>query len=240
MHIRTKDHRHRDVLAVYCLGVPVTPLPQHPLDHLKHSRIFAIIFIEALSDLCHHIQCGLQAHHCNTQVCACTASSIQASIQRSIQRKCVFALPAPFKCIALFSWRVSARISQTKLDSHSFADRESVAGCGLHVDCCLGSFVMPFLNQAGYPTRPFDFSLKGLSFPTHIEESRFFDWKISNRRFCLAGVTSISCDTHKFGYAPKGSSIVMYKNSDLRHVSFHWSSSMLIYLLIRDFLSFTF
>ena len=44
---------------------------------------------------------------------------------------------------------------------------------GLHVDCCLGSFIMPFLKEAGFPVRPFDFSVEG--------------------------VTSISCDTHKVG-----------------------------------------
>jgi len=27
-------------------------------------------------------------------------------------------------------------------------------GCGLHVDCCLGSFVLPFLAEAGYPPPP--------------------------------------------------------------------------------------
>lgn len=42
---------------------------------------------------------------------------------------------------------------------------------GLHVDCCLGSFIMPFLEKAGYPVELFDFR--------------------------LGGVTSISCDTHK-------------------------------------------
>ncbi|KAI7878282.1 sphingosine-1-phosphate lyase [Lichtheimia hyalospora FSU 10163] len=61
---------------------------------------------------------------------------------------------------------------------------------GLHVDCCLGSFVMPFLEKAGLPTVPFDFRVDG--------------------------VTSISCDTHKYGFAPKGSSIVMYRNKKIR------------------------
>lgn len=42
---------------------------------------------------------------------------------------------------------------------------------GLHVDCCLGSFIMPFLEKAGFHTEPFDFR--------------------------VPGVTSISCDTHK-------------------------------------------
>lgn len=41
----------------------------------------------------------------------------------------------------------------------------------LHVDCCLGSFIVPFLEKAGYSVGEFDFRLKG--------------------------VTSISCDTHK-------------------------------------------
>lgn len=63
---------------------------------------------------------------------------------------------------------------------------------GLHVDCCLGSFIVPFLSLAGYGegVRPFDFS--------------------------VPGVTAISCDTHKFGFAPKGSSVVMYRARDLR------------------------
>lgn len=49
---------------------------------------------------------------------------------------------------------------------------------GLHVDCCLGSFIVPFLEKAGFPTRPFDFR--------------------------VPGVTAISCDTHKVGprYGP--------------------------------------
>jgi sphinganine-1-phosphate aldolase len=60
----------------------------------------------------------------------------------------------------------------------------------LHVDCCLGSFIVPLLSKAGFPTEPFDFQLKG--------------------------VTSISCDTHKYGFAPKGSSTVLYRTEALR------------------------
>ncbi|KAJ1656417.1 Dihydrosphingosine phosphate lyase [Dispira simplex] len=62
---------------------------------------------------------------------------------------------------------------------------------GLHVDCCLGGFLVPFMEQAGYPLPLFDFR--------------------------LPGVTSISCDTHKYGFAPKGSSVVMYRNKALQH-----------------------
>ncbi|KAF2497786.1 sphingosine-1-phosphate lyase-like protein [Lophium mytilinum] len=60
----------------------------------------------------------------------------------------------------------------------------------LHVDCCLGSFLIPLLAKAGFETEPFDFRLKG--------------------------VTSISCDTHKYGFAPKGNSTVLYRTDALR------------------------
>ncbi len=35
--------------------------------------------------------------------------------------------------------------------------------------------------------------------------------KIPEFDFKVDGVTSISCDHHKYGFAPKGSSIIMYK-----------------------------
>ncbi|CAI6339154.1 unnamed protein product [Periconia digitata] len=60
----------------------------------------------------------------------------------------------------------------------------------LHVDCCLGSFIMPMLSAAGFDSEPFDFALKG--------------------------VTSISVDTHKYGFAPKGNSTVLYRSDEYR------------------------
>lgn len=39
--------------------------------------------------------------------------------------------------------------------------------------------------------------------------------------FRLPGVTSISCDTHKYGFAPKGSSVIMYSNKELCHYQYH-------------------
>ncbi|MCJ1253406.1 hypothetical protein MMC24_001217 [Lignoscripta atroalba] len=74
----------------------------------------------------------------------------------------------------------------------------------LHVDCCLGSFLVPFLARVGFETEPFDFRLKG--------------------------VTSISCDTHKYGFAPKGNSTVLYRNTQLRtyqyFISPDWSGGV--------------
>ncbi|CUG93528.1 sphingosine phosphate lyase-like, putative [Bodo saltans] len=67
-------------------------------------------------------------------------------------------------------------------------------GIGLHVDCCLGSFIMPFLEKAGFPGHVVDFRLRG--------------------------VTTISCDTHKYGFSPKGTSVVMYGSRQLREFQF--------------------
>jgi len=65
----------------------------------------------------------------------------------------------------------------------------------LHVDCCLGSFVIAFLKRAG--------------FPEPYEEEGGFDFR-------QPGVTSISVDTHKYGFAPKGNSVLLYKNRTYR------------------------
>lgn len=61
----------------------------------------------------------------------------------------------------------------------------------VHVDSCLGGFLTCFMEDAGYPIPPCDFR--------------------------LPGVTSISADTHKYGYTPKGSSLVLYRHPKYRH-----------------------
>ncbi|MEI2702315.1 MAG: aminotransferase class V-fold PLP-dependent enzyme [Baekduia sp.] len=63
-------------------------------------------------------------------------------------------------------------------------------GIGLHVDACLGGFVLPWAEKLGYPVPPFDFRLDG--------------------------VTSMSADTHKYGYAAKGTSVLLYRGESLR------------------------
>lgn len=67
--------------------------------------------------------------------------------------------------------------------------RLSPVQCGLHVDCCLGGFVLPFAKSLGYPVPPFDFGVEG--------------------------VTSISADTHKYGYAPKGTSVALFRSKEV-------------------------
>ena len=68
-------------------------------------------------------------------------------------------------------------------------------GVGLHVDCCLGGFFLPFARKLKHPSIPvFDFS--------------------------LPGVTSMSVDTHKYGYALKGTSVVLYRTTELRQAQY--------------------
>jgi glutamate/tyrosine decarboxylase-like PLP-dependent enzyme len=73
-------------------------------------------------------------------------------------------------------------------------------GIGLHVDGCLGGFILPWGEQLGYDIPVFDFR--------------------------LPGVTTISADTHKYGYAPKGTSVLACRDRSLRdYASFtqaHW------------------
>ncbi|KMU77323.1 sphingosine-1-phosphate lyase 1 [Coccidioides immitis RMSCC 3703] len=79
----------------------------------------------------------------------------------------------------------------------------------LHVDCCLGSFVIAFLKKSG--------------FPSPYEEQGGFDFR-------LPGVTSISVDTHKYGFAPKGNSVVLYRDRVLRSYQYfilpEWSGGV--------------
>lgn len=61
---------------------------------------------------------------------------------------------------------------------------------GMHVDGCLGGFIFPWIERLGYNIPPFDFR--------------------------LPGVTSMSADTHKYGFALKGTSVVLYRRNIFR------------------------
>jgi glutamate/tyrosine decarboxylase-like PLP-dependent enzyme len=60
----------------------------------------------------------------------------------------------------------------------------------LHVDACVGGFMLPFVRKLGYPVPEFDFR--------------------------LPGVTSISADLHKYAYAAKPASVILYRTRELR------------------------
>jgi sphinganine-1-phosphate aldolase len=64
------------------------------------------------------------------------------------------------------------------------------AGASFHTDACMGGFVLPFMEMLGYEVPPWDFRVEG--------------------------VTTISADIHKLGYAPKGASVVIHRTKELR------------------------
>ena len=69
-----------------------------------------------------------------------------------------------------------------------------------HTDSCVGGFMLPFVRKLGYSVPDFDFN--------------------------VPGVTSMSADLHKFGYAAKPASVVLYRTPELRRhqmfVSIDW------------------
>lgn len=69
-------------------------------------------------------------------------------------------------------------------------------GVGLHVDSCLGGFILPFGEELGVGIPRFDFR--------------------------VPGVTSISADTHKYGYALKGTSTLLFRDRALRNASYFY------------------
>lgn len=73
-----------------------------------------------------------------------------------------------------------------------------------HVDACLGGFLLPFARRLGHPLPDFDFA--------------------------VPGVTSLSADLHKYGYAAKGASVVLYRTPELRRHQFFtfagWSGGL--------------
>ncbi|KAL4241054.1 Sphingosine-1-phosphate lyase 1 [Mactra antiquata] len=82
----------------------------------------------------------------------------------------------------------------------SIDDLESIAALGrrynipVHTDCCLGGFLVPFMEKAGF--------------------------KVPKVDFRVPGITSISADTHKYGFAPKGSSVILYSDNEYRQYQF--------------------
>ncbi len=67
-------------------------------------------------------------------------------------------------------------------------------GVGLHVDGCLGGFILPFGQELGYDIPVFDYR--------------------------NPGVTSISADTHKYGYAFKGTSVLTFRDKAIRNAQY--------------------
>ena len=64
----------------------------------------------------------------------------------------------------------------------------------LHVDACVGGYILPFIEKLGTKLTPWDYR--------------------------VPGVTSISADTHKYGFAAKGASTITYRSKDILKYQF--------------------
>ncbi len=88
----------------------------------------------------------------------------------------------------------------------ALADFAKEKGVLMHVDACVGGCVLPFMRENGESIEAFDFE--------------------------LPGVTSISMDLHKYGFAPKGISIVLQRNRQLRAAQYYacanWSGYAIV------------
>lgn len=78
----------------------------------------------------------------------------------------------------------------------------------LHVDACIGGFLLPYFRRLGAPVPDFDFR--------------------------VPGVTSISMDFHKYAFAAKGASVLLHKNKDLRRHQFYACASWSGYTVINS------
>ncbi|MDP3967163.1 MAG: aminotransferase class V-fold PLP-dependent enzyme [Nocardioides sp.] len=70
------------------------------------------------------------------------------------------------------------------------AAHAAARGIRCHVDACIGGWVLPYAARLGREHHPWTFAVDG--------------------------VTSISVDLHKYGYTPKGASILLHRSSELR------------------------
>jgi glutamate/tyrosine decarboxylase-like PLP-dependent enzyme len=77
----------------------------------------------------------------------------------------------------------------------------------LHVDGCIGGFVLPYFARLGRDVTPFDFS--------------------------VPGVSSISMDFHKYAYCPKGASVVLYRDAGLRRHQLYAKAAWTGYTVIN-------
>jgi glutamate/tyrosine decarboxylase-like PLP-dependent enzyme len=79
-------------------------------------------------------------------------------------------------------------------------------GILFHTDACVGGFMLPFFRELGQAVPPFDFE--------------------------VPGVTSLSMDLHKYAYTPKGASLVLYRERNLRKYQIfacsHWTGYTII------------
>ncbi|MET0929125.1 MAG: pyridoxal-dependent decarboxylase, partial [Aeromicrobium sp.] len=89
----------------------------------------------------------------------------------------------------------------------AIAAETSARGLRLHVDACIGGWVLPWAERLGHPVEPWDFRVDG--------------------------VTSISADLHKYAYTPKGVSLLLHADAGLRRAQFFASADWPGYTMLN-------
>ena len=74
---------------------------------------------------------------------------------------------------------------------------------GFFIDGCMGSYLLPFVDEFGIKTG-----------------EKYVDLRNKN-------VTAMSCDTHKYALAPKGTSVVLFPNSDIQNALYFGATDWL-------------
>ena len=80
-------------------------------------------------------------------------------------------------------------------------------GVRCHVDACIGGWVLPYADRLGRAVPPWTFAVEG--------------------------VTSISVDTHKYAYAPKGTSLLLHRTPELRRPQYFASADWPGYTMLN-------
>jgi glutamate/tyrosine decarboxylase-like PLP-dependent enzyme len=81
-------------------------------------------------------------------------------------------------------------------------------GVRCHVDACIGGWVLPYAARLGRPVPPWTFTVEG--------------------------VTSVSVDLHKYGYTPKGTSVLLHRSPELRRPQFFASADWPGYTMLNS------
>ncbi|SFI56397.1 aminotransferase class V-fold PLP-dependent enzyme [Amycolatopsis sacchari] len=86
-------------------------------------------------------------------------------------------------------------------------------GVRMHVDACIGGWVLPYFRRLGVPVPEFGFAVEG--------------------------VTSVSVDLHKYAYCPKGVSVLLHRDADLRRGHYFASARWPGYTMLNTTLQST-
>jgi len=135
----------------------------------------------ALTKACHYFGVKLVKVQLDPKTMAMDPATVEAAITKSTV--CVYASAPTFTHGVVDPIQALGSLCSKK-------------GIGLHVDNCLGGFLLSYLQKQGL-----------------LKDGALFDFQVK-------GVTSMSVDVHKYGNASKGCSVVCFREKDLRRASY--------------------